>query len=120
MKAYRSLRSNLTTLIGIVICAWGAVMLCLFFRVQHTKAMLPMLPIAFLVLVILVAMRCGISAGVLGSIVSALIFAVFLYQPLGSVEVADKAARSTLGWMVLGGLTLSYLLGQKSGTQHHG
>jgi K+-sensing histidine kinase KdpD len=69
--------------------------------------------------VLLVATRCGVAAGVLGSILAALIFAYFLYQPIGSVTVTSKEAREKLAWMLLGGLVLSFLLGGfKSGGEH--
>lgn len=73
-----------------------------------------MLPIAFLAIVVLVSIRCGVASGVLGSAVAALIFATFLYTPLGSPQIANKSARSNIAWLVLGGLTTSYLLGSSS------
>jgi hypothetical protein len=58
-----------------------------------------------------------VSAGVIGSVVAAVIFAIFLYQPIGSVATANRTARSNLAWLVLGGLVCSYLLGATSGGQ---
>jgi integral membrane sensor domain MASE1 len=76
-------------------------------------------PIAFLAVVLLVSVRCGVSSGVIGSAVAALIFAVFLFAPLGSPQVANKSARTNLAWLVLGGLSISYLLGSTTGREHH-
>ena len=115
MKLHRRLQRNLTSLLGAVICGWSAALLCFFFPAQHWKVVLP---VAFLSIILLVAMSCGVLAGVLGSVFSALIFACFLYQPLGSVAIANKAARENLGWMLLGGLVISYLLGSKASGEH--
>ena len=87
--------------------------------VFHNRGAKVVVPVAFLAIVFLVSVRCGVSAGVLGSIVAALVFATFLYPPLGSPQVSDKAARSNLAWLVLGGLTISYLLGSSSGGREH-
>jgi len=96
------------------VCAWSAALLTFVFRDLNSKAIVP---IAFLAIVILVSMRCGIASGVLGSAIAALIFATFLYAPLGSPQIANKTARSNIAWLVLGGLSVSYLLGSSSGGQ---
>jgi K+-sensing histidine kinase KdpD len=110
------LRSNLTTLLGIMICGWSAALMTLLFHGRNSRILLP---IAFLVIVLLVSIRYGVAAGVLGSAVATLVFAVFLYAPLGSPLVESKAARTNLGWFVLGGLTISYLLGSTPGGHKH-
>jgi K+-sensing histidine kinase KdpD len=118
MKAIRPLRANLVSLIGIVICAWSAALMCFFFQAHNSKYLLPL---AFIFVVLVVAMRCGVSAGIIGSVVAAIIFAMFLYQPLGSVMISNPAARGNIGWMLMGGLVLSYLLGTNAGgRQRHG
>jgi integral membrane sensor domain MASE1 len=78
-----------------------------------------LLPVAFLAVVLLVSIRCGVAAGVLGSTIGAILFATLLYAPLGSPLVANKSARSTLAWIVLGGLSISYLLGSTPGGREH-
>ncbi len=112
MKAIRTLHANVVSLIGIVICAWSAALMCFFFQNHSSKYLLPL---AFIFIVLLVAVRCGVTAGILGSISAAVIFAVFLYQPFGSLIVKNTAARSNIGWMLMGGLVLSYLLGTNAG-----
>uniref|UniRef100_UPI003979B23F hypothetical protein n=1 Tax=Salmonella sp. SAL4434 TaxID=3159889 RepID=UPI003979B23F len=47
---------------------------------------------------------------VLGSILAGLVFAWFLYAPLGSIRVNDSSARGNLGWMVLAAVAVSNLL----------
>jgi K+-sensing histidine kinase KdpD len=89
-----------------VIAAWSAALLCIVSRGQNGSAVIPL---AFLVIVILVALRFGAMAGMLGSASAAVIFAFFLYHPAG-IGVEDPAARMNLAWLVLGGLACSYLL----------
>ena len=112
MKPLLSLRANLTSLIGVVISAWSAVALCLLFRTRDSRYLVPL---AFLAVILVVAMRCGVLAGVLGSLIGALIFALYLYSPIGSVVVESKVAKGNIAWMLLGGLAFSYLLGSSSG-----
>lgn len=45
-----------------------------------------------------------------GSTLSALIFAFFLYPPTGDLLVNNMAARMNLAWLVLGGMACSYLI----------
>jgi K+-sensing histidine kinase KdpD len=119
MRPVKPLKASVVTAIGIVICAWSAALLCLLF---HGHRIGTAVPIGFLGIVTLVAMRCGLTAGLIGSTVAALIFAVFLYQPLGSVAVASPGARMNLAWLILGGLAFSYLLAPGpggTGTQRH-
>jgi K+-sensing histidine kinase KdpD len=113
---HRRLRPYLKTLLGVLICAWSAALMSFIF---HGRSSRFILPVVFLGIVFLVSNRYGVSAGLLGSAVAALIFAMFLYAPIGSPLIADKTARSTLGWLVLGGLTVSYLLGSTTGGHEH-
>jgi K+-sensing histidine kinase KdpD len=107
MRPQIQLSSSLTSAIGVVFCTWAAAMICMLFQGRPTRALIP---VVFLVVVTLVAMRCGIIAGIIGSAISALIFATFLFHPLGSVSVANPAARTNLAWLIVGGLAFSYLL----------
>lgn len=67
-------------------------------------------PLAFAVVIILLAARYGLFVGLFGSVAAAVIFALVLYRPLGSIRVEDHSEKSALGWMLLGSITLSYLL----------
>ncbi len=117
-KPHRVLKSTVVSAIGILICAWSAALLSFLFHGTTSKAIVPF---AFLGVVVFVSIRCGIASGVLGSAVAALIFATFLYAPLGTPQIASKAARSNIGWLVLGGISISYLLGSPTpgGHQRH-
>lgn len=68
------------------------------------------LPFVFLALVLVLGMHYGRLVGVLGTIVSAFIFAHALYEPHGSFFVADQGARSALAWALLLGVATSFLL----------
>ena len=116
MKPSRALRTNLTSFIGIMLCARSAALLSLVFQNRQSKFVVP---IVFLAVVVFVSVRCGVTAGVLGSTAATLVFAIFLYTPLGSPQVENKTARSNLSWMILGGVTISYLVGSPSGRQPH-
>lgn len=66
-------------------------------------------PFAFLALVLFLGFRYGRAVGILGSMISAAVFAFALYQPVGSFAVSDDAARSALAWALLAGVSASFL-----------
>lgn len=102
MKRFRVL----DTLIGILFTASSAAIISYVFHGTHLRVIVPLL---FLGMITVVALRFGIAAGVIGCLVSAFIFAFFLFTPAGSLAVAGNAARVNLGWLLLGGITLSFL-----------
>ncbi len=80
------------SIIGSSVCVGVAVLSVLFFRGQAGADVLPLL---FLAVVLLVALYFGMLAGLVGSVASALVFAVFLFPPIGSVVIQDSAERSS-------------------------
>ena len=68
-------------------------------------------PLIFLVVIFLVAARFGNYAGMIGTIVAALIFELFLFEPRFSLMIDDPASRNHLIWMIVIGLVISDLLG---------
>lgn len=116
VRPHRSLKTTILTAVGVVICAWTAALLCLLFHGHRAGTLVP---VAFIAIVTLVAIRFGLFAGFLGATVSALIFAMFLYQPLGSVSVESQGARMNLAWLIIGGLACSYLLAPSAGHRDH-
>ncbi len=76
----------------------------------HWEPAQEVIPIAFLAMVLGLGMLFGRTVGILGSIVGALVFAYALYRPLGSLSIRDPGARADVGWMLLAGVALSYLL----------
>ena len=68
-------------------------------------------PLVFLVVIFLVAARFGNYAGMIGTILAALIFELFLFEPRFSLIINDAASRSHLIWMIVIGIVISDLLG---------
>ncbi len=66
-------------------------------------------PVAFVVVLLAASQLFGSRAGIVGSLIAAIVFAVWLYAPIGSVEVNNPEARMNLGWMILAGISLSFL-----------
>ena len=60
----------------------------------------------------------GNLAGLFGTIVAAMIFAAFLFHPTSSLKVKDSAQRSSLIWMIVGGIAMSELLGVRLNRGH--
>lgn len=105
----RRLPKKLRATLGVLFATGAAYGLARFFAShagQHVKVLLPLWFIAVLVAL---AFRYGLAVGVVGSLLSAAIFATTLFTPLGSFWISDLAARQNLAWMVLGGIVLSYL-----------
>jgi K+-sensing histidine kinase KdpD len=67
-------------------------------------------PLVFSVVLLVIALSFGTRAGVWATLLSALVFAVLLFSPIGSFRVIESTARANLGWMLLAGLAFSLLL----------
>ncbi len=91
----------------LVVCAASAVVAGLLFGSRSSRFVIP---IVFIALLVLGAMRYGALVGVVGSVLAGGIFAYLLYPPLHSLQVQDSGDRSQLAWVVLAGVALSYLL----------
>ncbi|HLY92348.1 MAG TPA: DUF4118 domain-containing protein [Candidatus Angelobacter sp.] len=79
-----------------------------------------LVPLFFTIVLLLVAALFGVRAGVIGTVLAALVFAAFLLSPTGSLNVANDSARSNLGWMLLIGLAFSFLFAPPtSGLRRH-
>lgn len=96
----------LDTAIGTLLCASVALVLALVFSRTRLEFALPLICLA---VVLAVAARFGVATGVLGSIVSAFLFAYFVYSPEGSFHIASPDARANVSWLLLGGISLSFL-----------
>ncbi len=99
--------AKLAPALALLLCASAAWVVTL---VRWTPAAHEVVPFAFLVVVLALGMVFGRKVGILGSLIAAAVFAYSMYQPLGSIRVADQGARSGLAWMLLAGVTVSYLL----------
>ena len=67
-------------------------------------------PLGFVAVLVVLASRFGPSVSVVGAVLSAMVFAYFLFPSLFSLRVAEAAARENLSWMALSAIALSYLL----------
>ena len=86
---------------GTVACMVIAALLALVSRNSPSKEFIPFL---FIPVIALIASRFGTWAGILGTIGSTVIFAVFLFEPGFSI-------RDNLVWMLIGGVASSEVLG---------
>lgn len=79
------------------------------------------LPFGFLVVILALGAYWGRDVGMLASVVSAMVFAWALYRPVHSIEVSNPDARASLAWMLLAGVSLSFLLLPPGGfpREHH-
>jgi len=110
------LLSLLDTAIGTLLCASVALVLALVFNQTRLELALPLVSLA---VVLAVAARFCVATGVLGSIVSALLLAYFVYAPEGSLRVVSRDARANLSWLLIGGISLSFLFTPRRDEQPH-
>jgi K+-sensing histidine kinase KdpD len=94
------------SLAGVGICAGAAVAAS---AVASGHSWQVWVPLVFSAVLLLIALFFGMRAGIAGTLLAALVFAVFLFSPLGSIHVTNGVARSNLGWMLLIGLAFSLL-----------
>lgn len=69
-----------------------------------------LVPLGFVAVLVALASRFGPIVSVMGAVLSAMVFAYFLFPPLFSLRVDDPVARENLAWMVLSAIAFSYLL----------
>jgi hypothetical protein len=93
----------LSTTAGIFVCVLLALAASLLF--PHNS----LVPILFTGIIFAVAWLFGSGAGMLGALASAAVFAYYS-TPVGSLRMANASARSNLEWLLLVGISASYLL----------
>jgi K+-sensing histidine kinase KdpD len=101
------------SLIGATLCAIAALVAS---SIAYGHSWETTVPLVFSLVLLIVAVIFGMRAGVFGSILAALVFAAFLFSPVGSVRVSSNAARSSLGWMLLIGVAFSFLFAPPTST----
>ena len=100
------------TLVGSFLCFVAAFLATIF---AHGRAWQVDVPLPFTAVLLVVALLFGVRAGVIGTLLSALVFATHLFIPLGSIRIECITARSNLGWMLMVGIAFSFLFApQKS------
>lgn len=90
-----------------LICGVAAALLSWFFKSSASRALVPLVCLVFIVIV---AIRYGARSGIIGSILATIVFCFALFPPLGALRVDDQTERANVVWMLLGGVSLSYLL----------
>jgi K+-sensing histidine kinase KdpD len=100
------LSAGADSVIGALICGLAAGAASMVTGGYHWRALVPL---AFTIVLLLIALLFGARAGILGTVLAAMVFAAFLFQPLGNLGVVDTSARSNLAWMLLIGVAFSFL-----------
>jgi len=78
-----------------------------------------LVPFGFLLILFAIGAFWGRGVAMAGSVVAALVFAHELFQPVDSLSVSSADARSSLAWMLLAGVSLSFLLLPGGPPPHH-
>jgi K+-sensing histidine kinase KdpD len=99
--------------IGGLLCALAAVG---FSAAAGGHAWKNIAPLIFTAVLLLTAAVFGARAGILGTVLAAMVFAGFLFGPVGSIHVANESARANLGWMLLIGIGFSFLFAPPTST----
>jgi K+-sensing histidine kinase KdpD len=103
--------------IGSALCVIAAVVASFVASGHSWKTLVPLV---FTVILLLNARLFGTQAGLLGTVLAALVFADWLFSPAGSIQVASDSARANLGWMLLIGIGFSFLFAPPtSGFRRH-
>ena len=104
MWNHARIREGFRPVLGTVLCAAVAALFSFTGQSQSGKSALP---IWFLAVVMAIVFRFGSLAGALGTILSGMIFAAYLFEPLGRLAVHNTDQKNNLMWMVLVGLAIS-------------
>jgi K+-sensing histidine kinase KdpD len=99
--------------LGFLICTLASIVITFLLRKSDAPDTIPIL---FLVVVGLVAWFLGSWAAALGLFGSSLVFALFLFPPLGRLAVRAEAARTNLLMMLLFGIAVAYFYGDRTGS----
>jgi K+-sensing histidine kinase KdpD len=103
--------------IGGLVCALAALVVTAAANGHTWKNLAPLI---FTVVLLIIAVLFGSRAGIIGTVLAAMIFASLLFNPMGNIQVADESARGNLGWMLLIGIGFSFLFAPPtSGIRRH-
>jgi len=93
--------------VGVLLSGAAAFAASLMFATRSWRIFIPL---GFVVVLVVLAARYGVAVSVIGSVLTATIFAHYLFSPVGSLQVESETARTNLAWMVLAAISVSYLL----------
>lgn len=97
-------RDRFKAALGTVLCVALATAVSLM---EQSKPGKSALPIWFLAVIMAIVFRFGSLAGIWGTILSGIVFAAYLFEPIGSLAVHNAEQKDNLMWMVLIGLAIS-------------
>lgn len=100
-----------------LVCGIAAALLSWFFKSSASRALVPLVCLVFIVIV---AVRYGARSGIIGSILATLVFCFALFPPVGALRVDNQTERANVVWMLLGGISLSYLFSSDDDDDKHG
>src|SRR4051812_45494945 len=83
----------LSSIVGSAMCAASALAAALIFNRSSSNAFVPLI---FLFVILLAAVRFGSVAGILGTITATLIFALFMFEPLLRLNIKSSVQKSNL------------------------
>jgi K+-sensing histidine kinase KdpD len=92
---------------GVLVCGSAALMIA---EIAALRPWSVFVPLAFIPIIVLLSLVFGYQVSIFGSLISALIFAHFMFAPLGHIRIANLTERAMIGWMLLGGIAVPYLL----------
>lgn len=107
MAMARHIPPTMRTIVGVLLSTAAAFITAFIFAGRPSRVFIPLL---FVFVLIAFAARYGVLVSVIGSALTALIFARYMYAPIGSLGIESAAAKANLGWMMLCAITVSYLL----------
>jgi len=107
MIEVRHIPPKMRTAVGVLLSAAAAFATSFVFSGRPSRVFIPLL---FVFVLIAFAARYGVLVAVIGSALTALIFARYMYSPFGSLGIESATAKANLGWMMLCAITVSYLL----------
>ena len=99
--------------IGGLVCALAAMG---FSAIANGHPWQNIAPLIFTAVLLVIAAVFGARAGILGTVLAAVVFAGFLFGAVGSIHVANESARDNLGWMLLIGIGFSFLFAPPTST----
>lgn len=100
----------LRTSLGIACCTLASAALVALFWESSLRSLVPFV---FLAVIGYIALRFGDIAGLVGTILSALVFASVLFEPRPSLAISNPVDRTRLMVMIVIGICASELLGRR-------
>jgi K+-sensing histidine kinase KdpD len=100
----RSLKGS----VGVGCCVLTAVLLSVYLKDAENIRFVA--PVLCLQVVLLVSVKWGRAAGLIGSLLATLIFAIFLFPPVGSFAIHDPAEGTMLLLLIAGTVCVSALV----------